>query len=158
VTNPTELLEGKTVLNRIKERCFGPSFATVVRRLAERNGWIVHWDTPRNAHLIFAIREHQFLVTVGLGENDSVAIMGHSNGEFLPGRFPPALRRALQARDRVLREMSWLVIDGKIISSAAVCARCPLASLDSSFFGRVVRRLLEEVELLDNGLRLNGVI
>lgn len=146
------------MLNRIKERCFGPSFSTVVRNAAERNNWVVHHDTPRSAHLLFMPHEHQVLITAGLDENDHVTLMGHSNGEFLPRRFPPALRDALKARDRELREFSWIVIEGPHLSSAAVCAQCPLASLDAHYFGRVVRRLLEEVELLDNGLRMNGLI
>lgn len=135
----------------------GGRFARRVRAACRANGWTPHSLDATGAvlRLTDAGESHTVLLT---RLRDAVGVSTGSRAEFLPNRFPPGLRKALDGRTAEGRAVGWMVVEGAAKSFALAGLTLPLADLDAGSLGRAVAAVLAEVGVLNAAMRRCGLI
>lgn len=145
------------MLSRLLEYVTGPSFGSRMDAVLAETGWR---PVSQAAHgmgfeLTYGGREYAVL-TEAAGER--VKLVAWSNARFALNRFPPALAKVLAKRNSELPKFDWEQYDGDRATWPVLVTSVKLAALDGEMMRYAVNQMLAEVEMLDDGLREQGLM
>lgn len=145
------------MFDRVLEYVTGPTFRSRMRAVIAETGWRPVSRSPVGVgfELTYGGREYAVLAHAA---GPRVEVEAWSNARFALHRFPPALAAVLVRRNRELPKCDWKQHDGARESWPALVTTVTLAELDGELMRAAVGYLLAEVELLDDGLRKNGLM